>query len=45
MTKSEISEAAARRNGLLAGSVLAVIAAVYAVIAYIVPLALDDYVY
>lgn len=45
MTKSEISEAAARRNGLLAGSVLAVIAAVYAVIAYIVPLALDDYVF
>ena len=45
MTKSEISEAAARRNGLLAGGVLAVIAAVYAVIAYIVPLALDDYVF
>ncbi len=45
MTKSEMSEAAARRNGLLAGSVLAVIAAVYAVIAYIVPLALDDYVF
>lgn len=40
-----MTEAATHRNGLLAGGVLVAIAAIYAVIAYIVPLALDDYVF
>lgn len=45
MGKCDIVDKATRGSGLQAGGVLAVVAAVYAVMAYIVPLALDDYVF
>ena len=45
MGKCDIVDRATRGSGRQAGGVLAVVAAVYAVMAYIVPLALDDYVF
>ena len=45
MGKCDIVDMATRGSSLQAGGVLAVVAAVYAVMAYIVPLALDDYVF